>query len=478
MRKIGMLLLPAMFGCEPAPEPGSESYDMRIDFASSASDPESHDVHLCVTEQGVAFAVWLDDRDLPGVDDLWLNRSLQGGAPGTWWSAPVKVNDRADGGELSVRDPEIHCSEESVFVVWYDQRDGTLENGQIYFDRSVDAGETFLAQDMRLDDDPDGLAMSVRPQIAGAADNLVVVWSDARNGAYDIYAASSENRGASFLTERRLDSTDEPGAGWSGEIDLAMDPTSGRVFVVWEDTRDGDAGLYLARSTDAGVSWESDDRVPGEAEALAAAFSPEVCAWEQDVVVTWHARPPGEGRRILATTSSDGGTTFRTDALRLDDPESHGDSLYPRCAAARDRTVVAWQDDRNGGFDIFQRRLTGGAMGPETRVDTGSGPGLANSVDIAMAAKDTSVFVGWHDDRDALAEGDGSGRYVDLYGSLSAHGAEFPADEDLEIDTHFLGMSGKDGLSVAMTSDAWFAAWIDDRFGTNDVWFRTVPIEP
>lgn len=473
-----MLLLAVVVGCEPAPESSGESYDMRIDFASSGSDPASHDVRLCVTDADVVFAAWLDDRDVSGVDDLWLNRSLEGGAPGTWWSAPVKVNDRADGGSLSVRDPDIYCSGDAVSLVWYDQRDGTLENGQIYFDRTTDAGETFLEEDLRLDNDPEGLAMSVRPRITGAADNLVVVWSDARNGAYDIYASASENLGSSFSTERRLDSTDEPGAGWSGEIDVALDPTSGRVFVVWEDTRNGEAALYIARSTDAGLTWEDDERIDGEADASpTAAFSPAVCAWEQDVVVSWHARPPGEGRRILAMTSSDGGTTYGASALRLDDPEIDGDSLYPRCAAARDRMVVAWQDDRNGGFDVFQRTLTGGAMGEETRLDVGSGPGLANSTDIAMAASGTSVFVGWQDDRDALAEGDGSGRYEDLYGALSLDGVPFPLDEDIEIDTHFLGMSGKNALSVAMTGDAWFAAWIDDRFGTNDVWFRTVTLE-
>jgi len=471
-----MLLLAAMVACEPESESGGDSYDMRIDFASSGSDPASHDVRLCVTDSGIAFAAWLDDRDAPGVDDLWLNRSLQGGAPGTWWAAPIKVNDRADGGNLPVRDPDLYCAGDAVSLVWYDQRDGTLGNGQIYFDSSFDAGETFLDQDLRLDEDPEGLAMSVRPRIAGAADNLVVVWSDNRNGAYDIYAAASDNQGASFSTERRLDVTSDPGAGWSGEIDLAVDPTSGRVFVVWEDTRDGDAALYLARSTDAGMTWEDDERIVG-GDDPSAAFSPEVCAWEQDVIVTWHARPPGEGRYILATTSSDGGTTYRETALRLDDPDSDGDSMYPRCAAARDRMVVAWQDDRSGGFDVFQRSVTGGAMGAETRLDVGSGPGLANSTDIAMAASGTSVFVGWSDDRDALAEGDGSGRFDDLYGSLSVDGEPFPIDEDLEIDTHYLGMSGKTALSVALTGDAWFAAWIDDRFGTNDVWFRTVPLD-
>lgn len=474
-----MLLLPAIVACEQLPESSGETYDTRIDFAGSSSDPDSHDLHLCVSDYGVVYVAWLDDREIPGVDDLWLNRSLAGGAPGTWWTTPTRVNDRDAGGEHPIQDPDMHCTGEAVSLVWNDRRDGILVNGQIYFDRSLDAGATFLDEDMRLDDDPEGLAMSVRPRIGGAVENLVVAWSDARNGAYDIYAAASENQGASFSTERRLDVTDDPGASWSGEIDLTVDPASGRVFVVWEDTRDAEAGLFIARSPDAGATWEDDVRIAGEEDVTGAtAFSPDVCALEQDVLVTWHARPPGEGRHLLATTSSNGGTTFRSSALRLDDPDNAGDSLYPRCAAARDRVLVAWQDDRDGGFDVYHRTLTGGAMGPEIRLDVGSPPGLANAADVSIATADTSAFIGWHDDRDALAQGDGSGQYDDLYGTLALGGAPFPDDDDISIDTHLLGLSAKSDLSVALTTDAWFAVWIDDRFGTDDVWFRTVELAP
>ena len=43
----------------------------------------------------------------------------------------------------------------------------------------------------------------------------------------------------------------------------------------------------------AGVSWEEDLRIAGEADVTGAtAFSPPVCALEQEVVVAWYARPP------------------------------------------------------------------------------------------------------------------------------------------------------------------------------------------
>jgi hypothetical protein len=475
-----MLLLVTGFACESTQSSEGPTRDQRIDFASATSDPASHDVQICAGADGVVFVAWLDDRDYPGADDLWLNRSLSGGAIGSWWTSPHRINDRDDGVPLSVANADMHCDGRSVSFAWEDRRDGALARTQIYFDGSVDAGETFLTADARLDDDPEGLAMSVQPRIVGAGERLLVAWSDGRNGAYDAYASTSEDDGVTWSTERRLDATDPAGEAWSGGLDLAVNPRTGSVFAVWEDSRAGLSSLYMSRSSDAGISWEDDRVVIGaEGGGGTTAFAPNVCALGQETVITWHARPEEGGRQVLASTSTDDGITFSPEPLRLDDPASGAaESLYPSCVAAEGRMLLTWQDDRDGGFDAYARTIAGGVMGPEMRLDVGSPPGLANATGISTAAFDAAVFVGWQDDRDALENNDGSGRFEDLYGAMAFGETPFPTDVDLEIDTHVLGMSKKTGLDVDLTGNQWWAAWIDDRYGSDDVWFRTSPFSP
>ena len=110
---------------------------------------------------------------------------------------------------------DLACNEFGAFVVWEDIRDGELENHQIYFNRSLDGGETFLAEDLRIEaSDPDGDTMSLEPSIAAAGERLSIAWYDNLNGAYDILHARSSDAGATFSDAVRLDS-DLPGDAYS-----------------------------------------------------------------------------------------------------------------------------------------------------------------------------------------------------------------------------------------------------------------------
>ena len=64
--------------------------------------------------------------------------------------------------------------------------------------------------DIRLSDDVDGKTRSVRPRVAAAGQQVYVTWYDNPDGAFDIFAMGSPNRGVDWNPVVRLDS-DEPG---------------------------------------------------------------------------------------------------------------------------------------------------------------------------------------------------------------------------------------------------------------------------
>ncbi|MEQ1504332.1 MAG: sialidase family protein, partial [Myxococcota bacterium] len=220
----------ALAACSDPPPEASFTEDRRIDAADPGNDPDSIGTRMCTTDDGHVYVAWLDDRarDDGGVD-LWMNRSADLGA--SWLPAPVQVNH----GDGSVWNPALHCDDDGVYVVWEDDRDGELQMHQVYYNQSTDGGETFLPDDRRLDDDPDGGSMSIGPQITGDGRALFVVWSDGANGAYDVMLTRGSPDG-DWTEPVRMDS-DPRGSAHSGQARVAVG--GGGVWVVWEDTRNG-----------------------------------------------------------------------------------------------------------------------------------------------------------------------------------------------------------------------------------------------
>ena len=121
----------------------------------------------------------------------------------------VRLNTDLPGAAVFEK-PQIAASGDSVYVTWMDTRndfgvDHHLE-WDIYFNRSLDGGATWLPSDIRLDTDLPGAARSEVPQIAASGDSVYVTWWDGRDGTADIYFNRSLDGGATWLTsDIRLD---------------------------------------------------------------------------------------------------------------------------------------------------------------------------------------------------------------------------------------------------------------------------------
>jgi len=225
--------------------------------------PEQEDVRLDTTPVGSAlsvfprivagggdllYVVWYDRRN--GFTDVYFSRSLDGGAE---WSASEKRLDTDPPGAASSNVPQIAADGDRVYVAWEDTRSGLSE---VRFNRSVDAGATWLAADVRLDAaTPDG--SSFRVDVAASGGRVWVVWQDDQAGEEDIYLNLSEDAGTTWLpAPLRLD-TDLAGSGASTLPQIVS--VGDVVLVVWQDTRDGAADIRLNRSADGGRTWLAAD---------------------------------------------------------------------------------------------------------------------------------------------------------------------------------------------------------------------------
>lgn len=482
---LAMLL--ALVACETPPSEASFTVDTRIDGIEDPADGgvdqvQSTDPQLCVNTRGEVFVMWLDDRLGLGREVMWMNRSLSKGDPDTWLPTAARVNQ----GEGNLFNPQLMCDDNGVYVVWEDDRDGELENHNIYFQRSID-GETWLPEDVRVEDDPKGLSYSVSPRITSDANGeLFVVYANNESGSYDIRLATSGDQGASWRDMGRVDE-DGVGDAWSGRPSIAVSDNGLHVWVAWEDTRDGKSDIYFNYSQKSGGGWEGEERIDmgnGDADGAYESFEPQVCAdGQQNVYVVWHDARGGDGYDVYYQYSANLGGTFLPAAARLEtDTPGFANSLYPRCNANGAQLHTTWYDDRFGGYDVFYRRLTQGSPdGPEVRVDAGTPEGFANSLDAKLARYDQTVVIGWADDR-AEAEANaattstgsapgGATGYEDLYYNYS-EGAAFDEETDYRIDSLLPGQSYKLGLQIDLLGNELYAAWEDGRGGSSDIYFQ------
>ncbi|HMB67910.1 MAG TPA: sialidase family protein, partial [bacterium] len=196
---------------------------------------------------GTALLVWESRREGAQADILFSRR--EPGPEGGWLGEPFRLDTDPPGAVRSL-EPRIAVGQgETVHVAWQSARDG---EDDILVRRSPDGGRSW-APEIRVDGDPPGASLSSMPALAADRRGRVyVAWEDQRNGDRDIYLARSTDGGATFRPEVRVDA-DEPGAGVSYHPDLLC-WDDGTVLVFWRDERDGLADVYLRRSTDAGRS--------------------------------------------------------------------------------------------------------------------------------------------------------------------------------------------------------------------------------
>ena len=314
--------------------------DMRVD-----TDPigAAHSGNPQIAAVGTSLCVvWEDTRGPSG--GIYCNRSLDGGM--TWLAADVRLSGTLSpgGGEY----PQLVMEGSAVYVTWRHTRYA------IDFNRSLDSGTTWLASEVRLNAPLTGRDYAGWPRIAAVGSKVFVTWQDDRvvNGAPDIYLNQSVDGGASWLPAELRLNTDAPGAAKSESPEIAALGAS--VYVVWEDGRNGADDVYLNRSSDGGNAWlASDLRVSTSAAGAFYARDPVVAASETALIVAWN-----EGRSgltdIFCNRSLDGGVTWLASDLRLDtDPAGAARSYRSEIAMSGAAAYVAWEDDRNGLYDLY-----------------------------------------------------------------------------------------------------------------------------
>jgi len=382
--------------------------DIRIDTGSAAGSARSSDPKIAVSGDTVVIC-WHDQRDgsHPSISSVYCNRSLDGGL--TWLSTDVRVNNGVAPGLALALNQSITCVGNEVTITWEDTRNGDRD---VYFSRSLDGGATWPANDIRIDTgDIPGSANSVFPRHAIRGDDVHVVWSDFRNGFFtgDIYYNRSLDGGATWLPAAvQIDNSTTVTYGGANAPRLAVADDS--VYVIWADNP-SDPNLMLQsrdvffnRSLDRGTTWMTSDIRLNNSVPAGTIFteSPDICAVGDNVFTVWiDRRMP---RTVAFNRSDDAGSTWLATDVPISHPPagSFASAEEPRIVASGPLLLATWSDNRSGEHDVYANTSSDSGvtwLPADQRLDTGNPPGAASSSSATPALDSTAAYVAWRDNR-------------------------------------------------------------------------------
>jgi len=342
--------------------------DVRLTIDAAKSYKCLNNASCIVSVGDDLHLVWHDNR--VGNFEIYYKRSTDAGLK---WGEDIRLTNNS----AVSQDPTIFVSGSTLFIFWSDNRIG---NYAIFYKYSSDEGITW-SDDFRI---THTLVDSFFSSASQSGSDILLVWEYHREGNSEIFYNLSTDKGMTWSEDFRLtnDSFDSevPSISLSGQ----------NVLVVWQDNRDGNYEIYYKRSSNKGISWDSEARLTNN---TADSRFPSIAIEGQNIHVVWSDNRDGNWK-IYYNSSSDGGETWQTDSKITNLPDA---AWYPAISISGKTLHVVWYDHLN---KLLYIRSTNKGISWETETQLTSGI----SGDPSILVLGNVVNVIWSDERDGNSE--------------------------------------------------------------------------
>jgi hypothetical protein len=363
----------------------------------------------------------------------------------------VAISTAVDSQQLA----SLACNTGACIVTWQEGRNLATTSFDVYAQR-LSTSPALANNGAEIVVSASGQAQAVPAVVANGSD-FFTVWQDLRDtniqtvfGARITAAgAVSDPSGLPLVTGNNREST--PALGRAG--------TTFGVF--WTDSRSFGTDIELMR-------FQSGDKLDSTARPVSTATfaqaSPAATSSSGDFFVVWNDSRNGVDRDIFGARVQASGAVVDAGGIAI--ATAAGDQLVPSVATNGTVSFVAWQDRRNGNFDIFGAIVNNasGSVGANFAICNVAGDQGRPSV--AFDAKTGQFLVVWTDER---------APDINIFGArVTTAGAVLDAN-GVQIST---GASGEFSPRVVFLNGVGLVAWEDRRVDANgDIFGRRVALD-
>lgn len=406
-----------------------------------------------VGPDGTTLVAW-DDRRLGLTGDIFAQLFDAAGNPR---GDNFRVND--DGvGQANQYQPDVTGDSLGRFtVVWMDGRGRNAYDWNVFAQR-FDAAGARLGPNLQVTTDD---SIQWAPVVAaGPGGRFVACWEDRRRVQWDVYAqvfdAAGQPVGANFRAGDDAGSADQFGCAAAAN---AFD----EFLLAWTDRRNGNEDVYARRfaadGTPLGASFRVNEDAGSAAQNQPAAAAAPDGGWWLVWADSRNGNPDIFVQRLDRSGSPVGGN-FRAS----DDVASTQQRVSSIGMNLSGRTIVAWEDERNGTADIYSTVLDSSGLptGPNRRLNDDGAGGAAQYYAAAACGRDRSI-VAWSDGRN------GWHIYAQVIDGLGAPvGSNFMVNADVPDASQWYPYCAMDSSDVATV------VWMDTRRGVYQLFRRRI----
>jgi hypothetical protein len=259
-------------------------------------------------------AAWQDSH--PGNYEIYYNRNESG----SWNNKTVMTQDDNQHSWA----PCIQHSGDYVHLVWCDEKDGS-GNPEIMYMRSTNNG-TAWQDTIQLTSTSSGDS-NMYPSISAAGSYVDVAYMSNKDGDWEIYHRRSTNNGSSWGNENQV--TNQAATQVHPNIAIS---SGGIISIAWEDNRNRNWDIYVARSKYGGSTWTRVQQCTGQGDQ----FHPSLAFVGTNLHIVWN-----DGYVVRHMVSHNSGYCFEDTFTITDDG-----------AKAKRPSIAVWREGEEDSVTV------------------------------------------------------------------------------------------------------------------------------
>lgn len=307
---------------------------------------------IAVDTSGNVYVAWQDDRN--GNQDVYLNKYDSAGADA--WSGGKKMNTDAGSADQTTPHLLLSASSTSAYVAWQDNRTDTDD---IYAQKVDPSSNYQWTTELKVNQNVAGSIQSNVRIGLDRYEQLYAVWEDTRNGNSDIYGLSFTTTGATPATRwgsevkfnRNADNGEQTNPALA--VESPNDSTL-NVYVAWQDTRSGDTDIYLTRYDGSGSPvWANEVRVNSDTSGNGATQElPSIAVdGSGNIYVVWEDSRNQTADIYLQKIDPNGNKLIPFD-VRINSASANAQERPMVTINSAGYPLIVWQDNTAGNWDI------------------------------------------------------------------------------------------------------------------------------